>query len=269
LSAVRQLPATPATTDSTGAEYPGIVWNHNVHEKRHEQLFFWRLGFYPSFISKDVVNAIDEVVRECGIKSIVLYELFGVHDLLLRVWIPAGCPVDTFRNSLLDRLSRHYLKTCDPFIVNHAVRHWLFPKGPPDREDVDGLTQSKVEAVESGRASSAEVAELKGLNLIAPFPLAGADSGGNQPAQPLIKFAVIVVGEPRLGVRQVEQFEQTVAEILDEAASLKQRSLYAGFGFGHFLILGAVRLEHFYAIDEELITGLNKAHIQHVYDSRT
>ncbi len=258
------------TADSTGADYPDIVWNYAVHEARQEQLFFWRLGFYPSFISNDVVKAVDEVIAECGVTSVVLYELFGVHDLLLRVWIPASCPVDNFRLALLDRLSKHYLKTCDPFIVNHAVRHWLFPNGSPKKDDVKNLTQSKVEAVEAGRASSAEVTELRHANLVAHFPKNhDSPTDADQSPLPPIKFAVIVVGEPRLGVRQLDQFEETVTEALDEAEGLDQRSLYAGFGFGHFLILGAVRPENFYMIDEELITGLNRAHIQQVYDSRT
>jgi hypothetical protein len=263
-----------ATTDSTGTPYPKYVWNYAVHAARQEQLFFWRLGFYPSYVSGDVVPAIDEVMSACGVQSVVMYELFGIHDLLLRVWIPASCPVDRFRNALVEALSRHSLKTCDPFIVNNPVRHWLFPKGQPEEEAVRQLAQGKIDALESGDLPSAERAVLKGQGLVAEFgpdESARVDEEESEEEEkvPSIKFAVIVVGEPRLGVRQLKQFEKIVAEKLDHASKIEQRSLYAGFGFGHFLVLGAVRPRFFYAIDEQVIGALNGAHIQEVFDSRT
>lgn len=263
-----------ATTDSTGAPYPTHVWSYSVHAAQQEQLFFWRLGFYPSYVSAEVVPAIDEVMRACGIQSFVLYELFGIHDLLLRVWIPASCPVDRFRSSLVEALSKHSLKTCDPFIVNNPVRHWLFPKGEPEEEAVKQLTQEKIDAVESGATPRADLASLEGQRLIAEF---GPDKSvrfdeeesEEEKRVASIKFAIIVVGEPRLGVRQLQQFERIVRDKLDRASKVEMRSLYAGFGFGHFLILGAVRPRFFYAIDEQLIGALNEAHIQEVFDSRT
>jgi tRNA A-37 threonylcarbamoyl transferase component Bud32 len=260
------------TTDSTGAEYPQLVWNYAVHKSRQEQLYFWRMGFYPSFVSGEVVPAVKRVMERCGIRSYVLYELFGIHDLLLRVWIPAGCPVERFREVLLEELAKHSLKTCDPFIVHNPVRHWLFPDGQPEERHVDELTQGQVSAVESREMRGADRARLRGKRLYAEFPgeadLAREVGSDGRPVQ-MIKFAVVVVGEPSLGVRRLEHFERTVAEVLDKAERLQHRSLYAGFGFGHFLILGSVPPLSFYAIDEELIGELNAEHIQEAFESRT
>jgi predicted Ser/Thr protein kinase len=252
--------------DSTGSPYPEYVWNYAVHADRQEQLFFWRLGFYPSYVSKEVVPAIEEVMRKCGIRSVVLYELYGIHDLLLRVWIPASCSVDRFRNALVEELSKHSLKTCDPFIVNKPVRHWLFPMGQPERPAIEGLTEKKIDSIESRTIHNGDLAVMKRDGLVVRFKDMLPDP---MPSVVPIKFAVVVVGEPRLGLRQLQQFERTVAEVLDEAEHIDQPSLYSGFGFGHFLVLGAVQPENFYAIDSELIGALNKAHIQQVFDSRT
>ena len=281
-------------TDTTGAPYPRFIWNHAVHEAEGEHLLFWRLGFYPSFHSEDVVEAIDRVLSDCEIKGAVLYEVFGIHDLLLRVWIPPTCSLEHFRQTLVDALDPHSLKTCDAFVVNEPVRHWLFPGGSPAEEIVATSTAADLEAIHRGEVDPVRLEELVGDGLLADFSDAhrlqsgepselpgdqeleadGKEEDGEKGLQtavevPQIKFAIVVVGQPELPVQKLNRFQKTVAKVLDGADKVAQRSLYAGFGFGHFLILGAVSPENFYAIDEELITGLNKEHIQEAYESRT
>lgn len=272
----------PAKTDSTGAPYPGYIWNHAVHEAAEEQLLFWRLGFYPSFHPSEVVEAIEGVFAECDVKAGVLYEVFGFHDLLLRVWIPPSCSLEHFRQALLLGLDDHALKTCDAFVVNDPIRHWPFPKGSPAEEVVRRITLADTEAVAQGRLDSARAKELEEDGLLADFAaahrresdrweVARKEEAGDEGALPVppIKFAVLVAGAPDLAVDRLGRFEKTIARVLDKADRIDQQSLYSGFGSGHFLILGAAAPQNYYAIDEQLITGLNDAHIQDAYESRT
>ena len=255
-------------TDSTGSPYPIYIFNHAVHEARGEQLLFWRLGFYPSFQSREVVRTIDRVLSESGVEAAVLYEVFGMHDLLLRVWSLAGNSLDRFRRSLVDALSPLWLKTLDVFVVNEPVRHWLFPEGAADAQDANTVTEGDVAALRGGQITEARLAELDDKGLVVPFPQTAAEETDAEEIPP-IKFAVVLVGQPQLNVGTLEHFQKTVTGVVDRAELLTQRSLYAGFGFAHFLILGAVAPENFYAIDEQLITGLNEEHIQEAFESRT
>jgi serine/threonine protein kinase len=250
------------------------MWHYEAHRKRHELLYFWRLGFHPTYSRKAVQSKLRAALCKAEIRSVVCYELFGPYDLLLRVWLPPDGRYDDFKEFqelLLDELEPVDLSMCDPFQVSQLARHWVFPDvdgemPKPSDDALEELTESKIAEVENGKASQAEISRLEGLNLLADM---SASSETTDPDDPGIKFALVVSGDPRLTTKQHKQFLRTLTAELDAAKSIGQRSLYAGSGFGHFLILGRVTNDAFFDLGAALLDKINDANIHALYNGRT
>lgn len=241
-----------------------------MHRARGESLYFWRLGFHPTYDKDQVVGPIHEVLHNHGVKSAACYEMFGPHDLLLRVWLPAGTEED-FRAELVDRLGHGHADMCDPFVVRRPLRHWLFPTNAvgtlpvPDADDIAALTSSDILDAE-GSSVDDRRGLLSGRTLLADFLSAPDTTDSGNPGT---KFAVIVTGDSNLKISQREHFEDTLTGILDNAGRIAQPSLYSGDGFGHFLILGLLRNQPVYVLTDELLNAIAKANIQRLYNART
>jgi DNA-binding XRE family transcriptional regulator len=257
---------------SSSANHPHVLWHHAVHLRAGESLYFWRLGFYPIYDARAVETGLREVLSDAGVRSAVCYELFGPYDILLRVWLPSTERFDEFQEALIERLARVNLNMCDPFQVARPVRHWLFShegsalEAPDDAglEALDNL--ALVRELESGSAPTASVEKLARQRVLAPFREHRETTDRGDPGT---KFAVVVSGDPRLTTSQHKQFEQTLTALLDGAARLKQRSLYSGSGFGHFLVMGLVKGEPLSVLTEDLLEPINEAEIATNYGART
>jgi serine/threonine protein kinase len=247
-----------------------MLWHHTVHRAHGERLYFWRLTFAPTYQREAVRQNMLKVFSEFGIKSAVCYELFGPYDLLIRAWLPGEHDLANFQDVLIARLSETDLIMCDPFVVYRPVRHWLFPpengKMPdPDPADFAELGD-EIEAIESAAVGEKRLKELAKQHVIGDLERSSEKTDEDDPG---IKFAVAVGGDPRLTTAQSRQFEATLTQIIDDALSIEQRSLYAGAGFGHFLILGRVNKAVFYELGEKLLDKINQAHIHSDYGART
>lgn len=257
---------------SSVATHPRVLWHHAAHLRQGESLYFWRLGFYPTYDAAAVQTGLREVLSTAQVRSAVCYELFGPYDILLRVWLPATERFDSFQDSLIERLARANLNMCDPFQVARPVRHWLFPHEglglrPPDEEHLEIADDVQlVHDLECGNADPKTVAELRENRVLAPFRDHLETTDPNDPGT---KFAVVVSGDPRLTTSQHRQFEETLTGLLDGAKRLEQKSLYSGSGFGHFLVMGLVKGEPLSVLTEDLLEPINKANIATVYGART
>ncbi len=214
-------------------------------------------------------------MKEADIKSAVCYELFGPYDLLLRVWLPMDGEfgdLQEFQDLLIRNLAPADLSMCDPFQVSQPARHWVFPVDEegemlkPDANALAELSDDKILAVENGKESTAEIARLAGLHLLADL---GSSPETTDPDDPGIKFAVVVGGDPRMTTKQHKKFLETLTLKVDEAEEIGQRSLYAGSGFGHFLIMGRVTNEAFFRLGSDLLDKINEADIHAHYNGRT
>jgi hypothetical protein len=252
---------------------PHILWHHDVHRQHQERLYFWRLGFYPTYSRDEVEVCLRTTLEEAEVKSAVCYELFGPYDLLLRVWLPLDFgDIQEFQDLLIENLSRTDLNMCDPFQVSQPARHWVFPVGDegmprPSSEAIAALDDSTISAIERDALEPARKAELEKKEHL--FADLDGSTETTDPDDPGIKFAVVVAGDPRLTTKQHKNFLETLALILDGAETLKQRSLYAGSGFGHFLILGRVTNESFFRLGSDLLDRINEADIHQLYNART
>jgi serine/threonine protein kinase len=257
-----------------------VLWHHNVHIDLEEQLYFWRLAFYPTYRMGQVKTALHRILNDQGVKSAVAYELFGPHDLLLRVWLPRNSPFDRFQDHLIKELRPESLTMCDPFQVMQPLRHWLFDIGDDNRlttprggeikqvTSPEGLSLAR--SVEEGAADASTLRSLEAQHLVRVLPPSGdattPDSSGT-------KLAVVVTGDARLTTEQQETFRDKLLQILDpddDPGRIDQRSLYSGWGFGHFLILGRLRQPHpVYALTEDLLAPIYNDEVLRNFSART
>ena len=102
-------------------------WNHRIHEEwGKERLYFWRLGFAPTYDRDAIVAGLDRVMAAHGVRSYGYYQLAGAYDLLLRIWLPSSVIQEAFEGTLGKELVSADFRTCDEFVVSHILLHWIW-----------------------------------------------------------------------------------------------------------------------------------------------
>jgi len=96
-----------------------------------------------------------------------------------------------------------------------------------------------------------------------------AQPNGVDPDKPGIKFVIAVTSEAQLTRAELIEFEQAVADVVDAATEVRGRSMYSGFGFAHFLLMGRVDYEEFHDLNGKLVARLNAAAIREPFGVRT
>lgn len=85
-----------------------ILWHHNVHDKRlAETLAYFQLSFVPVYRRERISKTILGLFQRCKITSFCIYEIYGLYDLMLRVWLPkeiGGGPFTKMLEEALDGL---------------------------------------------------------------------------------------------------------------------------------------------------------------------
>jgi DNA-binding XRE family transcriptional regulator len=247
-----------------------LLWHHLVHRARGEALYFWRLGFYPTYDASCASAAIHKVLNSFDVRAAVCYEVYGPHDLILRVWLPSTCDDEAVSNALIKAVPD--LNMCDPFHVSRAIRHWMFPHDenaviPPTQDDLRLLNDPRlVAAAEAGELPDAKLEDLSRRLLLGTF---AANPQTTDPDDPGTKFAVVFSGDQRLSIKQHLQFGITLTKSLDNAKRIEQRSLYSGSGFGHFVVLGIVKGHPLCVLNEDLLTPIAEQNINRNYTARS
>jgi hypothetical protein len=253
---------------------PEHIWHHRVHTALGERLYFWRLAFAPVYIRDAALAGVKAALAAREVKSAAVYELLGPFDLLLRVWLPSGCDDAKFGSSLEAELTPHGLAMIEPFSVDYVIRHWAFEGedgGEPSEPAVKELTMDldKVRCLEADTLGRQDTERLVSERLVA-FPRSRGDSPG-------IKFAIIVGGNsyggldgangaaadaravPTLTVSDRKEMAELVRSVVGEATTIDDKSLYAGEGFGHFVIMGRAPNANFHDIHSSLVAQLGAA----------
>jgi hypothetical protein len=237
-----------------------------MHTHLGEALVFWRLAFSPTYERELIKSAILGCLGSHDVRSAIAYELFGVHDLLLRVWVPGTTTLKRVEADLIDALVPHDILDVEVFTVSYPVRHWPFrrPNEPfhwPENNDIHNLlSATNIATIDDGSASISlvERAEHQGVMKRYDAP--------PDPELPGIKFAMVVRGGEDV---DFYRFEAALKYVLDAADRIGERSLYAGDGFAHFLVMGKVTYENFHAINEQLLVPFNAALVREEFSART
>ena len=239
---------------------PHFQWNHRVHEMwGQERLIFWRLAFSPTYDRDAVLSALRDVMKKNRVSSYVFYELAGVYDLLLRIWLPSSVTQEEFKRSLREHLGSTDLQVCDDFNVTQVVVHWVWDSEktgdnciPPPSVLNHCLSKQEIADIESGRLTQTQRLEFEKMNLIAPCDV---ESG--------ITFITVI--PPSIQYRSSranDRLRDRLKGILLQAQHVHEASLYEGLGFGQFLLLGKVPHEHFFKINDEIIEEINNLNVQ-------
>lgn len=282
-----------------------MQWHPAVHERlANEQLVFWRLGFYPTYRRKEVLQALDIICERYGISGRTIYEVFGNYDLLLRLWLPEGVVAENVDRDIKRTLAAFHLELCAAFEVEKIVRHWFWDEEderdeggsesmPPngglgEALDFDSFPNEGVELPELEPTPPAW--ELAHVNeLVDQFNSGQIDQEtvkrdemaqkflnrkliGLRDAEEGIKFTMVVsaYGLTASRFEAMEELERRLALILDGAKPIRERSLYSGGGFGRFMVFGKIPTEDFYEINERLIEPITvQAGLAPVYRTRS
>jgi serine/threonine protein kinase len=262
--------AVVAVTVRSDPNWPPYLWHHRVHtEKRNERLFYWRIAFDKGYDRDAVTVGIEKTCEQHGIRGVIVYELFGSVDVLVRAWIPADSGFDELNGTLEAELGPAGLGDCAWFEVDCMVRHWPFMKADgstdnPEDQWILRLQDSEIEEIEERWPDvDADLLErLERQHLLASMAKHASELPG-------IKFAIEVRSQGLTDVRKLADLEQRLVEILEAAEDIAQRSLYSGTGFAQFLILGRVDYERFHAIHSSLISEINLAPMSDEYETHT
>jgi len=227
------------------------------------------MAFANGYNRDGVAGGIERACERHNVNGLIVYELFGSYDVLVRAWLPDGVRCDELDSAFKDELGLVSLDMCEFFEVDYMVRHWPFMNpdgsaGDPEKRWITRLTNEEISEVEGNwpdvRTDLLE--RLTNERLLAPMGAAANERPG-------IKFAIEIDTDGPSDVRTLAELEQELVGIIERASEIGQRSLYSGAGFARFLIMGRVDYERFHAIHSDLISQINAAGLSETFNTNT
>ena len=240
------------------------MWHHLIHEEwGKERLYFWRLGFKPTYNRDEILDNLGKVFGDHRVLSYSIYESTGESDLFVRLWLPTTTSQRDFEKSLVDNLKE--LKLCDPFVVSDIIDHWVWMNSsfkdmrvPSEQVLNRPLQNSEIEKINNYSISLEGFNKYAEMNLIAPWsPKKG------------IRLIIIIPRSPNsLPVDAHQQLTVELRNIIYEEEILSDISIYAGEGFAQFLIIATIDSKDFLRINE-VIKAINSIGLQSFFEVRT
>jgi hypothetical protein len=231
---------------------PPQLWHHQIHQHwAGEELYFLRLAFFPRYKRERVSEIVLEVMEEEGVLSLTLYEALGLFDLFMRVWVPSHA-IEQLKRHLYSRLEGESLQLLESFAVGRILRHHVWEQdGRDDANPSDSLLRkpwedAEIAMVNEGNLEPAREAKFQEDRVLAQL----------QPCQGVKFFTVITPATFPMPHMAHETLEEKLLEALD-ASTVEEPSLYAGSGFGEYVVMGRAMPSDFFAITE-LSTEINE-----------
>jgi len=240
---------------------PEYIWNHRIHQQwAKEDLSFWRLAFFPRYQRVSVLETLEELLQEEEVSSYAIYEALGLFDIFLRTWLPSQS-MERFEKSLNEALQGEYLQLMESFTVTRVLRHHVWDSG-------DGLAEPPAEILQN-RFSDPEIDEInrRAISEERRIDLETQKVIGELPEGEGVKFFTIItspVYSTTFGAQT--RLEKDLLQILDESG-IEEPSLYAGSGFGRFVLMGRAPTEEFFEIPR-LVTKINELGIYESFTAR-
>lgn len=254
-------PARPQQDHLSSAlpsERPVYLWHQSFHRTVGvERLYFWLVSCQQRFDRESIIPALTRALDSVGVRSFVIWELFGEQDILVRTWLPP----DRDAGSVEDALSKDQRKVRG-FSVSEMLRHWMWDGVRPKAEDLFGsVTIDALADVNNPALDSDLLEDYVQRGFIRPI-----ENGPHT-----IKFFVFIRRPQDFDAEQEQAFRNEITRIANSFAQLQYWSLYRvrGPGDGRYILTGRVAADNFQAITNELNASINSAGRGHVLGAKT
>ncbi len=228
-------------------------WHPDVHKKwAHEELYFWKLGFTPIYNRDQIVKGIEDALAKQVATSFTIYELkAGPEDIIVRVWLPTEA--EPFDDAVRECLKRYRVKA-DSFRVERIIAHWpwqtesdvLAVRPVLERTLNEPRPDEEILKINTRTPSRALRKRYEALKLIAR----------SRSRKGVTFFTVIGRLDRARDQDNRQTLEEHIKSVLRNAASIDEKSLYAGSGSGEYLLVGRAR--EYFAIEREITRPLNE-----------
>ena len=245
---------------------PEWQWHPSLHMSwADERLYFWRMAFSPTYDRAKVKTLLDSSMAAHGVSSFAIYELFGGgYDILLRVWLSS--PHRELEDGLHHAL-REYAVVMQAFSVTDIVTHWPWadPKtGRLTKVSPEHLKQrlpdDEIAALATGKLRKEQRQHYIAEKLIADTPSVTRSRH--------IKFVTVVSAHHQpMSHYAVARFQDGLLGVLTAASGVTEKSLYAGLGFGQYLLMG--RVKDYYDINAQIAEPIHAAVDPAMFGART
>lgn len=246
------------------------TWHPRVHEVwGKERLCFWRIAFSPGYREKAIHDALLKALEEQHIASYAIYQLFGIYDVMVQLWLPTSVSLEAMDKNLFEALVQLDYAASDAFEVTAVERHWPWQEAhapdsaileaPLDVPAITAIDRSTFqfpsrEDPETSREDTRnrDLAQYVSNRLIAPYA----------PPDGIVFFMEITRPTGTLATAEARAtLRKKLRDICQEATpsfGMTQLSLYKGHGFAEYVFVGRVREEQFHDGLLQLILKVNQ-----------
>lgn len=222
-----------------------FIWHQKVHKWDGESLLYFQINFVPIYRREEISQCLKSFLKEKNIYSYSVYEIYGLYDLFLRLWLPRDCAPTNFREALYEALRPFGCANLLPFYVEQNFHHWAWADGAatvPSSTDIRSLSPEVIRLIREGTPSKSVIKQLETKYLLRRYE----QSKG-------IKFFIIIT-PPAMGEspteRRASHIYQVLRDIIISESDVAELSMYTGSGFAWVLLEGKIRqIRHYLSLN--------------------
>ena len=199
-------------------------------------------------------------MRDHNIDSHCKYEVYGGHDLLLRLWLPRDCAPTKLSEVLRESLRPLGCINALPFYVEQCYHHWGWASAAmvePSSADIRSMTPEVIERIYSEKCPKELIKQLEYKHLLRIYK----QSNG-------IKFFIMItppgMGESPTERRALHIF-QSLRDIMISESHIIQLSIYTGSGFAWILLKGKIMQVKHYRFLDHFVQRINEVGVSDFY----
>jgi hypothetical protein len=118
---------TPTSSGKRVNNTRPYFWHNEFHKRiANERMIFLLGSFDPVYRGRKTIDEIESVFTELKIRSFAIWELLGIDDLMLQVWLPHTIELRQLHQAIARKCQDDFR---DTFLgVESFVTHWMWPK---------------------------------------------------------------------------------------------------------------------------------------------
>ncbi|MEW6607860.1 MAG: ATP-binding protein [bacterium] len=229
---------------------PRHLWHYDIHKKFKENLLYILLGFLPVYKRDEIFPQIRDFLKENQISSYCIYEIYGIYDILVRIWLPQKISPLNFLGELENELKYLYCTKAIPFVVKENPIHWKWWSSEKDQidspssQDISNLSEDIIKNLDKGNLSKETMKSLKEQNILRILDKKSFEG---------IKF-FIVIPPPMIGEWPTSATTQRIIDklkiLLTKIMEITEPSIYVGSGFAWLLVKGKISFSEYLKLND-------------------